>query len=135
MKPALAQHQEPVCPSLDGSLQALLSFGTAALRAGSTASRTREWMELLAQKIGLDGLSVSLSLENITAAVHRSGERATDIRDVGPAGINAWRIAGLERLQELQSPDWRPPKSQPSWLRLSQRGCFTRGCRLPPPSP
>ena len=104
MKQALTQHQERICTSLDDALHGLLSFGAAALRAGNTASRTREWMELLARKMGFDGVSVNLSLDNITAAVHRSGERAIGMRDVGPAGINACRIIELEKLARTAEP-------------------------------
>jgi uncharacterized membrane protein YjjP (DUF1212 family) len=108
MKQALAQHHEPICISLDDAVHGLLSFGAAALRAGNTASRTREWMELLARKMGFDGVSVNLSLDNITAAVHRSGERAIGMRDVGPAGMNAWRIVELDRLARTAEPGLTP---------------------------
>ncbi len=85
-------------------MNVLLAFGAAALRAGNTASRTREWMELLARKMGFDGLSLSLSPENVTATVHRYGERAIGMREVGCLGINAWRIAELERLARTAEP-------------------------------
>jgi uncharacterized membrane protein YjjP (DUF1212 family) len=80
------------------AMDALLGFGTLMMRAGNTAARTREWIEAIARKLGFDAISVSLSLDSITASVRSSGERITAMRETGPPGINAWRIAELERL-------------------------------------
>ncbi len=68
------------------------------LRAGSTAFRTRERTEAMARKMGFDGVSVSLTLDNATVSARRAEEWATAMRDVGPSGINTWRIGELERL-------------------------------------
>ncbi len=68
------------------------------LRSGNTAARTREWIEVVARKMGFDSVAVSLSLDAITASVRRAGERTTAMREIGPPGINAWRIGELERL-------------------------------------
>lgn len=76
----------------------LVRFGALMWRAGSTAIRTREWMELLARKMGYDALAVSFSLENISASAHRSGEWKTMVRAIGPPAVNAARIAELEQL-------------------------------------
>jgi uncharacterized membrane protein YjjP (DUF1212 family) len=78
------------------------------LRAGNTAARTREWIEVIAHKMGSDVVSVSLSLDNITASVRRSGEWVTRTREIGPPGINAWRIAELERLAKAPGPGFAP---------------------------
>ena len=79
-------------------MDALLGFGTLMMRAGNTAARTREWIGAIARKMGFDAISVSLSLDSITASVRSSGERITAMREIGPPGINAWRIAELEQL-------------------------------------
>jgi len=79
-------------------LEVLLWFGALMLRAGNTAIRTREWIEVVARKMGVDAVSISLSLDSITASVRRSGERATAVREIGPPAINASRIAELEQL-------------------------------------
>ena len=79
-------------------MDVLLGFGTLMMRAGNTATRTREWIETMGHGAGFDAISVSLSLDSITASVRRSGERITAMREIGSPGINVWRIAELERL-------------------------------------
>jgi uncharacterized membrane protein YjjP (DUF1212 family) len=79
-------------------VEVLLWFGALMLRAGNTAVRTREWMEVMARKMGFDAVSPSLTLDNVTVSVRRSGQWATAMREIGPPGINTWRIGELERL-------------------------------------
>jgi uncharacterized membrane protein YjjP (DUF1212 family) len=79
-------------------MDVLLGFGTLMMRAGNTATRTREWFEVIGCKMGFDAISISLSLDSITASVRRSGERITAMREIGAPGINVWRIAELEQL-------------------------------------
>jgi hypothetical protein len=43
------------------AVEVLLRFGAALLRAGQTAFETREWMQVIATKMGLAALSVALS--------------------------------------------------------------------------
>jgi uncharacterized membrane protein YjjP (DUF1212 family) len=90
--------------SLNDALDVLLWFGASMLRAGNTAIRTREWIEVMARKMTLDAVSVGLSFDTITASVRRSGERATGMRDIGPPVINAERIAELEHLAGNAGP-------------------------------
>ena len=80
------------------AMDVLLGFGTLMMRAGNTATRTREWFEVIGSKMGFDAISISLSLDSITASVRRSDERITAMREIGSPGINVWRIAELERL-------------------------------------
>jgi len=80
------------------AMDVLLGFGTLMMRAGNTATRTREWFEVIGSKMGFDAISISLSLDSITASVRRSGERITAMREIGAPGINVWRIAELEQL-------------------------------------
>jgi uncharacterized membrane protein YjjP (DUF1212 family) len=120
--------------ALSDAVEVLLSFGALMLRAGNTATRTREWIEVLARKLGFDAVSVSLSLDSITASVRRSGERATIMREIGPSGINAWRIAELEQLAKTLGPDRRRAKSQSGLRKSSRRHLGIPACRLPQPS-
>ena len=78
------------------------------LRAGNSASRTRTWIEVLARKLGFDALSVSLSLDAVTTRLHRQGASITVMREIGPPGINAARIAALEQLARTVEPGLAP---------------------------
>jgi uncharacterized membrane protein YjjP (DUF1212 family) len=78
------------------------------LRAGNTATRTREWIDVIARKIGFDAVSVGLSLDSITVSVRRSGEWVTIMREIGPPAINVWRIAELVRLARTLGPQPAP---------------------------
>jgi uncharacterized membrane protein YjjP (DUF1212 family) len=79
-------------------MEVLLDFGALMIRAGNTATRTREWIEAIARKMGFDRISITLSLDSITASAHRLGARFTAMREIGLPGINVWRIAELEQL-------------------------------------
>jgi len=56
------------------ALDGLLRFGALMLRAGNTALRTRERMEIMARRMGFDAVSVVLTLDSVTASVRRAGE-------------------------------------------------------------
>ena len=86
------------------AVEVLMYFGASMLRAGNTAVRTREWMEVMARKMGFDAVAVNLSLDCITASVRRSGEWTTAMRIMGPPGVNSWRIGELERLARAAGP-------------------------------
>ena len=86
----------------------LLRFAASMLRAGNTATRTREWIEVIARKMGFDAVSASLSLDSITASGRRAGEWATAMREIGSPGINASRIAELEQLARTAAPGVAP---------------------------
>ena len=78
------------------------------LRAGNPAVRTREWLEVTARKLGVDAISASLSLDSITVRARRSGEWVMAMREIGPPGINAWRIGELEQLASTAGPGVAP---------------------------
>ena len=82
-----------------------MQFATMMIGAGNTATRTREMMDAIAKKMGLDGLAVSFSLDSITASVRRSGEWITALRETGPPVVNVWQIAELERLVKTLGPE------------------------------
>jgi uncharacterized membrane protein YjjP (DUF1212 family) len=86
----------------------LMWFGALMLRAGNTATRTREWIDVIARQMGFATVAVSLSLDSITVSVCRSGEWVTTMREIGPPGINAWRIAELEQLARTVRPGDAP---------------------------
>jgi uncharacterized membrane protein YjjP (DUF1212 family) len=92
------ERHERTSPSLNDAVDVLLRFGALMLRAGNTAARTREWIEVMTRKMGFDAVSLSLSLDSITASVRRSDEQVTTMREIGPPGINVSRIVELEQL-------------------------------------
>jgi uncharacterized membrane protein YjjP (DUF1212 family) len=94
--------------SLSEALDVLLRFGALMLRAGDTAFRVRDAMSLLARNMGIDSLSLLVTLNGMTATVRRGEEQATLAREVAPLGINAWRIAALERLSRLRQAGLTP---------------------------
>ena len=106
--PTLIREASVASTALSDAVDVLLRFGALMLRAGNTATRTREWIEVMARKMGFDAVSLSLSLDSITASVRRSGESATTMREIGPPGINAWRIAELEDLAKTLGPQSAP---------------------------
>jgi uncharacterized membrane protein YjjP (DUF1212 family) len=85
-------------PKLNEALDALLWFGISMMRAGNTAFRTREWMQTLAAKLGFDAISLSFTLDSITASARRRDGSATMVREIGSPGVNASRIRELEQL-------------------------------------
>src|SRR6185312_5311969 len=93
---------------LNEALEALLWFGVSMMRAGNTAFRTREWMQALAAKIGFDAISLSFTLDNITASARRRDGSATMVREIGPPGVNAARIRELEQLVSETEPGSDP---------------------------
>jgi uncharacterized membrane protein YjjP (DUF1212 family) len=80
------------------TLDVLLRFGAMMLQAGDTAFRVRESMGALASRLGIENLAVQIALNGITASARRGGDLVTITCEVGPPGINAWRIAALETL-------------------------------------
>lgn len=95
------RHARSAAPS--DAVDVLLAFSAAMMRAGNTATRTRECMEAIARNMGFDAITITLSLDSIMASVRRSGERVTAMREIGPPGINVWRIAELEQLARASS--------------------------------
>ena len=71
----------------DDASEALMSYSALMWGSGSTAIRTREFMEMMARKMGFDAIAISLSLDGITACVRHSGKLVTLMR-VGGTIIN-----------------------------------------------
>ena len=80
------------------ALDVLLRFGRLMMQAGDTAFRVRESMGTLSNRLGIEALAVQISLNGLTASARQGGDLVTITCEVGPPGINAWRVATLERL-------------------------------------
>jgi uncharacterized membrane protein YjjP (DUF1212 family) len=100
----MADHKVP----LIDALQVLLRFGALMLRSGDTAFRVRDSMGLLATSMGLDSLSLLVTINGMTATVRRGHDHATLANEIAPLGINSWRIAQLERLALASQPGLTP---------------------------
>jgi uncharacterized membrane protein YjjP (DUF1212 family) len=84
--------------SLSDALKALLRFATLMLRAGDTAFRVREAVDLLANNMGIERLDVQFDLNSMVATARRGDKQVTLAVEVAPIGINAWRISALDTL-------------------------------------
>lgn len=98
----------PVGPPPAEALDVLLRFGALMLRSGDTAFRVRDAMVDLARALGIARLSVHITLGAITATAESEGGSATRMREVPPLGIDASRIAALERLARSAEPGLPP---------------------------
>src|SRR5260370_23130246 len=65
-------------------------------------------MVMLATNLGIESLSLHITINGMTATVRRNGEQVTLANEVSPPGINAWRIGALERLARTRRPDLAP---------------------------
>jgi uncharacterized membrane protein YjjP (DUF1212 family) len=95
--------------SLDDALDVLLRYGALMLRTGDAAFRVHDDMERLAPRLGIEKLDLLITVTGLTATARRGGEQITLVRHVGPLGINAWRLGGLERLADETPTDLTPP--------------------------
>ncbi len=94
----LALDRDNAAAARSDALQVLARFGALMLSAGNTATRTREWMEALAARLGMPAIAVSLSLDSLTVSVRGNGEWATVVREIAPSRIDARQIVELEQL-------------------------------------
>ena len=107
--PSISNKEDNVIFAAPGAaVEVLLWFGASMLGAGNTATRTREWIDVVARKLGFDAVSVSLSLDDITISVRCADEWITAMREIGPPAINVWRIAELEQLAKTVRPGLAP---------------------------
>jgi uncharacterized membrane protein YjjP (DUF1212 family) len=94
--------------SVREALDVLLRFGRLMMQAGDTAFRVRESMGALSDRLGIEALAVQIALNGLTASARQGGDLVTITCEVGPPGINAWRIAALERLAHEGGGDLTP---------------------------
>src|SRR5450755_4187889 len=91
-------------PTLTDSLDVLLRFGASMLRSGDTAFRVRDAMGLLATNLGIEQLAVHITIGGMTATARGGSQSPTLAREIAPLGVDASRIAALERLARSSSP-------------------------------
>ena len=110
MPPTTARnHDELTSPAtLHESLDGLLRFGSAMLRAGHTAFRVMDWMRTLAARVGINALAVQLTFGGITATASRGRDLATLVCEVGTPGVNVWKIDAMEDLARNIESDMEP---------------------------
>ncbi|MBY0320460.1 MAG: threonine/serine exporter family protein [Reyranella sp.] len=89
---------------LAASLDTILRFGAAMLRSGDTAFRVRDAMGVLAKALGIDHLAVHITIGSMTATARAGAESVTLTREMAPLGVDASRIAALERLARTSKP-------------------------------
>lgn len=89
---------------LHASLDVLMRFGAVMLRSGDTAFRVREAMGLLATSLGLSRLAVHIAIGGMTATASAGTDTVTLAREIAPLGVDASRIAALERLARSSKP-------------------------------
>ena len=75
MAPTFGKNTQAGSTKSSDAAEVLLWFGALMMRAGNTAARTREWIEEMAPTMGFHSISLSLSTDNITASVRRSGQQ------------------------------------------------------------
>jgi uncharacterized membrane protein YjjP (DUF1212 family) len=86
--------------SLADALDVLLRYGALLLRTGDSAFRVHDAVERLAPRLGIEQFALLVTVTGMTATARRGGEQVTLVRNVGPLGINAWRLGRLERLAD-----------------------------------
>jgi uncharacterized membrane protein YjjP (DUF1212 family) len=84
--------------ALTEALGTLMRYGAALLRAGDTAFRVRQWMNVIATRMDVDALAVQIALGQMTATARRGGEQVTLASEIAPLGVDASRIGALEQL-------------------------------------
>ena len=80
------------------ALSVLLRFGAMMLRAGDTAFRVRQAMDLLATRLGIERLGLHITLGGITATAWQQGRATTLATEIAPPGIDAHCIAVAQRI-------------------------------------
>ena len=94
--------------AVEEALDVLLRFGALMLRSGDTAFRVRDAMGLLAVNLAIERLSVHITIGGMTATARSGGASVTLAREIAPLGIDASRIAALERLARSSKPGLSP---------------------------
>jgi uncharacterized membrane protein YjjP (DUF1212 family) len=109
LNPSSGAAGKPAPASTDDAFDALMRFGVLMWRAGNTAIRTQEWMEVMARKMGFEAVAAGLSLESITVSTRRpNGLTTMSMRAIAPPAVDAWRIAALEELARVSAPNVPP---------------------------
>ncbi len=104
------------------ALPVLLRFGAMMLRAGDTAFRVRQAMDLLATRLGIERLAVHVTLGGMTATAWQQGRATTLATEIAPPGIDAARIAALETLAQGDRGDLTAQKLAADLDRIETEG-------------
>ena len=102
-------------------MDVLLALACAMVRGGSTASRTREWLIVLAQKMGFDAVSVNVSIDAVSITAGRSGTFTTGMREVGPPMVDTSRIVALEQIAKNATAGVSPDEIATQLANLETR--------------
>lgn len=87
------------------TVEILLLLGASMLRAGSTAARSREWIDAVARKLGAKSVSANLAHDSITISVDGPDGKITALHEIGSSGINIRRLEELEWLAKNVAPE------------------------------
>ena len=104
------------------ALPVLLRFGAMMLRAGDTAFRVRQAMDLLATRLGVERLALHITLGGITATAWQQGRATTLAIEIAPPGIDAARISALETLAHHTPSDLTPAVLSAELDRIEAKG-------------
>lgn len=104
------------------ALPVLLRFGAMMLRAGDTAFRVRQAMDLLATRLSIERLAVHVTLGGMTATAWQQGRATTLATEIAPPGIDAARIAALETLAQGDRGDLTAQKLAADLDRIETEG-------------
>jgi len=85
-------------------LEISLLLGVSMLRAGSTAARSREWIDAVARTLGTKSVSTNLAHDSITVSIDGPHGKITALREIGSSGINIRRVEELERFAKSIAP-------------------------------
>jgi len=107
--------------ALTEAADVVLSFAASMMWAGNAASRTRERVEVVARKLGFDAVSVSVSLDSITASLRQSGASTTTMLEIGSPGINAIRRDRVHNAPVFEHADCRGAWRGKRCVCISQR--------------
>ncbi|MBW3085417.1 hypothetical protein KEM60_01617 [Austwickia sp. TVS 96-490-7B] len=84
--------------NLGADLQAVLRLGTMLAAAGTGSYRVTRAMHQVASLLDIDALDAAVTMTTITVTARRGGEFRTVVREITSLGVDAGRIAALERL-------------------------------------
>lgn len=83
---------------------AILRVGRMMLAAGTASYRVKEAMQAVARALGVDHHAAHVTLTEITATTHRGPIFRTEVTEIRSLGVNADRIAMLDRFRR-EVPD------------------------------
>jgi uncharacterized membrane protein YjjP (DUF1212 family) len=98
-----------------------LRVGTLSLSAGTGSYRVKASMTRIARALGVDRHQAHVTLTEITTTSHRGRSFRTEVAEVRSIGINAHRLAELERLARSVEQEHVATGQEAEPARLAQR--------------